>query len=995
MADIAEFLVDRNISSITDNSSTSEKLVAVKQLEAAQAEWQSWLRANEGILPYRQRAEDALADILGKYPYVGVTQNQGMLVRDNLGINTESQGVLSTAQLPQLLPGRPPPASVMRNGVPPTDDAYPQTRPDPADLDQAPPDAKPNVSGAHPFDPYARSLSSGPPGSNSAATDAPSLGGQATRPAPPAGATDATGNSRAGPPNEYEVSANTTPVTTNGNAPSSGRSGPPSEYDDSGNTGGTGTEAGGKIDEEGTGRRESNGLVTVGKQGRTGPPNEYEAGSGGTPPNKVLILRPNKLHEYVNWTYQVGWYMLDIDTYNVFTNSGEDTASLRRYPLMRSGGFAKTGRGLEYDLGLNNLRFTTVVASSNMSPNTSIAEIEMQVVEPYGVSLIADMKRIANSLPNGPHDHFQIPYLIEIKFLGYDDSGRLIPSIPGTGPKLIPCQIINMTFNITSAGTVYDIKMVPYSQQGINNFYGVLREDTRLYGKTFEDYLKGTDGLAAKLKKAGEAELREGKAIFPDEYDFEIVSFDKNRTSDDGKLRQSECTFDVNNGSSVTPISGRKMSLQRAAQAEDVQAATALDPSSAYFQLKAGSNIKDLVRDLAIITKYFQSKITDGQADKSNPMELIKVIPVVKDLGNFDSKRGVYQKKIVYKVMPYYVYGKNNPKTGQAPVNQRGHSKEYNWLFTGKNDDVLGLDLNFNLMYFKVFEKRMTQRALVESGAQVPTESQYPVTSGQDPSQSAMIYKQTTGSTTRGQARGPKPDSVAEYFDQELNSPDLADLVKLDMDIIGDPDFISQDRSVRPKGTDIDAANNGYVDGDVNKGISVDVDGVYIKLNFRTPRDYDDASGLMKLTQEQNMIGGVYQVITVESNFDGGKFTQKLNMVRVFDQVENKIDKQIRDLMQPGGGRAGFSTASSDPNAALRQPGGGRAGFSTADANAAANRRNENIVDRARNEFQQAQDEKLKNSLGNPSLGDDTRGSRGFPDPTDLGRGTGGSLRLP
>ena len=908
--------------SLNSTSSTKEKAAAQSQLNAAKNEWNAWLAANQDTTPYRAAAEGKLSEILQKYPYVTTYTNTGMLVQDRLAIKTD--GSLT-------IPNNSVDPKIGNIQAPNVDDAYPTVAGNVAE-------AKPNITGGNPSDPNRLKSTGGPPDQYSMASDAPSLSGNATSPDATTSGNVTGGNNtvvgRSGPPDQYQATANTTPVTQNGDAASSsGRTGPPSEYDTNSANGRTGPPseydtsnsnttsddsgsngAGSGTDESGTGRREPSGPVTVGQQGRRGPPDEYEAaGSGGTPPNKVMILRPNKLHEYVNWTYQVGWYMLDLATYNSFTSSGTDSAALRKYPIMRSGGFAKTGAGLKYDLGLNSLRVESVIASSNMSPNASIYRIEMQVVEPYGVSLIADLKRMADSLPNGPHDHFQIPYLLDIRFLGYDDTGKMIPSIPQTGPKLIPCQIVNINFNITSAGTVYNISLVPYSQQGINKFYGVLREDARLYGKKFEDILRGADGLAAKLNKASEADVKDGKAEIPDTYDFEIVSFDKNRTANDGKLAQSECTFDIKGGGSVTPIAARKMGNDK------------VDPTEAYFQLKAGSNIKDLVRDIAITTRYFQGKITDGAADKTNPMELIKVVPVVTDLTKFDRKRGVYAKKIIYKVMPYYVYGKNNPKTGQAPVQLRGHSKEYNWLFTGKNDDVLDIDLNFNLMYFKVFEKKATERALLESGAQVPTEPQYATSSGQDTS-SGMVYKQTTGSTTTAAARGPKPDAVAEYFDQELNSPDLADLVKLDMSIIGDPDFIAQDRSVRPKGTDVDAANNGYVDGDVNKGISIDVDGVYVKLNFRTPRDYDDNSGLMALTQEQVMIGGMYQLIRVESEFEGGKFTQKLNMVRVFDQIENKIDKQAKTTDESGTGRRETTTPKAPATVA---PGAGRSGFNT------------------------------------------------------------------
>ena len=115
----------------------------------------------------------------------------------------------------------------------------------------------------------------------------------------------------------------------------------------------------------------------------------------------------------------------------------------------------------------------------------------------------------------------------------------------------------------------------------------------------------------------------------------------------------------------------------------------------------------------------------------------------------------------------------------------------------------------------------------------------------------------------------------------------------------------------------------------------MDVDGVYVKLNFRTPRDYDENSGLMMLSPGQELIGGMYQVITVESVFEGGKFTQKLNMVRVFDQPENKVDKQVaptqREAVAPGAGRSGFSTVTNKPSGTPvdKSPGAGRSGFST------------------------------------------------------------------
>jgi hypothetical protein len=47
----------------------------------------------------------------------------------------------------------------------------------------------------------------------------------------------------------------------------------------------------------------------------------------------------------------------------------------------------------------------------------------------------------------------------------------------------------------------------------------------------------------------------------------------------------------------------------------------------------------------------------------------------------------------------------------------------------------------------------------------------------------------------------------------------------------------------------------------------------------------------MQLSEDQTLISGVYKVITVESNFDNGRFTQTLNLVRAPTQQENTVEK--------------------------------------------------------------------------------------------------------
>ena len=891
-------------------SSEQEIRAAAAQLRAAQAEWQAAIAALPPGHTYGDivRAGQQISD---KYAYVELVHPSASDVNGELAITIGGDKM--------IVPGFGENSEAINTYLidhPSTnvagDDAYQATvMANTQSQLNAEAAAKANTTGSNPNDPNRLQSTSTPPDQTSVASDSPDLAGKPTTSTATAGppneyqasSTSASASaSRTGPPGEYDSNtANTTPVTQNGDgsgsSSASGRTGPPNEYeagssssngstqqgstsDDSGAAGGTGTQNGTAADQGGAGRRENNGSVTT---GQAGAPSQANGGNsaGGTPNNSKIKLRPNKLHEYVNWTYNIGWYMLDASTYNSFTSSNSDSANLRNRPIAKSGGFKKTGQGLDFDLSIISLTTRGVIGNSTQSPGANLFEIRMQVMEPYGVSLIGRLKEMA-----GPQDdQFQIPYLLEIKWNGYDDTSRPVTNIPETGPKLIPVQIINITFRITSAGTVYEITMVPYSQQGINMIDGVLRQDVQLYGDSLGALLKdGYYSLKQFLQRKAAKDVAEGSAEFADDYDFEIRSFDANRSPND-KLATEKVTFNQEGGQGT-------VIMLRGMPDPDGGSETRNDPTKQYFKIRGGSTIVGAITQLAKNSQYYQKLIVDTpNSDKSNPLLTIKVVPVVKDLGKYDRIRKTYQKKIVYKIMPYYSYGEVYPHAGQADVSQRGMVKEYNYIFTGKNSDIVDVDLQYNLMYFKVFQKAPDQKGNASTTTIVEKrpETKNPI----GPDQTVYSARTATGGGGYEQeySKGFRPTSVQEYFDQALNSS-AADLVALNLTIIGDPDWIPQDRSVRPKDIDINADNSGFVDNNYAMGIATDVDSVYVKLGFKTPRDYNDKTGLMELSAGQELVGGSYKVVTVESNFEGGKFTQVLELVRTPGQKENKPNKQ-------------------------------------------------------------------------------------------------------
>ena len=77
------------------------------------------------------------------------------------------------------------------------------------------------------------------------------------------------------------------------------------------------------------------------------------------------------------------------------------------------------------------------------------------------------------------------------------------------------------------------------------------------------------------------------------------------------------------------------------------------------------------------------------------------MIPEVQLLG-FDSKRGTFQKKFVYHVSKYDAYNTKDPNAViMAPTQV---VKDYQYIYTGKNSDILDFTLEFNALYFTALQ---------------------------------------------------------------------------------------------------------------------------------------------------------------------------------------------------------------------------------------------------------------------------------------------------
>lgn len=217
--------------------------------------------------------------------------------------------------------------------------------------------------------------------------------------------------------------------------------------------------------------------------------------------------------------------------------------------------------------------------------------------------------------------------------------------------------------------------------------------------------------------------------------------------------------------------------------------------------------------------------------------------------------------------------------------------REYNYIFTGKNIDVLNFDLEYNNLFFQASTKAEDQQAKGETAPQAE-EKPKPVYNT-DPLKSifaelnmvsggAGAATQEMAATSGNSASGQPADSgtqIAKILHDSLYNATERGLLNAQLQIVGDPVYlIGSGIDARPQLT---GQNSETIEGEANI-FSRECDVIF---NFRFPGDYPTANELAGGSKfvampQQSRYSGLYQVATVENYLGGGEFKQTLQLIR-------------------------------------------------------------------------------------------------------------------
>ncbi len=607
-------------------------------------------------------------------------------------------------------------------------------------------------------------------------------------------------------------------------------------------------------------------------------------------------LLKSKPHDIIARSSGIG---TDANQGSPYTNLNEATSGFNISDRQKSAILkSREVLGKNRDIYIKSVTMNSLPGLNEKRRLTSVTDITMELVEPYGITLLERIRGAA--INNSYLDHLDAPYLLTVEFRGFDEQSRVINQFGKDATKrVIPIKIVDMQMDVNQGGTVYTVKALPYNEFGFVNTYTELKTAGSLYPqhKTVADVVGALEDL---LNQSAEDDVTTGKAAVRDKYQISIHQDLK-----------PEKPFEVD-------------SIDQVGMLQPSQSVDTGDIPTEYMKLNPGNNIIKVLEEIMKGHPDFtEKKFTQFKEKAGRELGLAQFkggaqavleqaegfyfqyfrikSSVIPDDSDFDLKRATNPKIIKFTVEPYkiHAYSLSLPGISTGKNFMNFVFKTYNYIFTGDNVDVLDLNINYRVAYYQGALKNVQatneRKNTIEDTSAKNTGGTTAVEHFGDGN--LLLKKETTNFSSPGTGKtGGTPTELDAFLDT-LTHP-LADMVNIRMEILGDPAWLGQSQFIpvtpelfgnkrihRDSNMDYWQANRGGIWNDQLRCYNPDVAEPIILLNFRMPTDLNDRTGVYDLQSDQSAeFSGLYRVIGVEHNFSDGKYTNVLQLTRFNNQ---------------------------------------------------------------------------------------------------------------
>ena len=626
----------------------------------------------------------------------------------------------------------------------------------------------------------------------------------------------------------------------------------------------------------------------------------------------------NPLDGYANYTYGLSLHIVPKETYNGLAAGGSYNAGsnvlIASAGRQGQAGFGRHPRFAE-DFYFDSLKCTTVIGYNSMSRGTNVIDVNFTIIEPYGITLLDRLLAVATGI--GAQNWNQMPFMLQIDFFGNTDDGT--PEQITGHTKYIPIKIIACNIKASARGSEYKFSAVPYNHVAVHDTLVAVPKNLEVVAGTVGEFFAGAGGGegsseggdaasgdsgdggtgAASSAAGGDAgpgaagtgnssggsdedrgsftaalngyqkELFDlGHQSLKDEYKFEI----------DGDIAKAFIVDNTNNNVKSAPMASSKNGqgmMKNGLAARLSGSSVPVTLGKQVIPINAGTSIVDVINMVIRNSTYISEQVNLKQSNSgagSSSLDFYKIIPKI-EIGEFDKKRKVYQKTITYQVKKSSYF---NTKFPGAPRGiPSSWQKEYNYIYTGKNNSILDFAIEFDTMFYTAMTanaKKLDRIPVTATEAEKEEEEG----GGNDGGKEVVIDSLQCKFVPNQMQVGPEAighnqpkNIIANDLYQSIMSNSRGDMINVKLKITGDPTLIKQDDLY----------------GSLGSSVPMDAKEVFAKLTFKSPSDIQQDVGLYDFDSYPNAaFSGIYKIIVIDNVFERGQFTQTLDLIRLFEQ---------------------------------------------------------------------------------------------------------------
>lgn len=562
-----------------------------------------------------------------------------------------------------------------------------------------------------------------------------------------------------------------------------------------------------------------------------------------------------------------------------------------------------------FDMFIDNVEIDTIMGPNEASGATTVTSIKFDVIEPYSINGFIEALHVS-AVAAGYLNYTHASYVLKLEFKGYrSDSPLAAPEVVPDSTRYFLFGFTGVDVEVTEKGTRYRCKAVPFNEKAFGQ-PNTIKSPVSMHGITnkqiLDDLCDKLNGVISDDDKSSKAETK--VATKSDRY---FVKFPTRNS--DGSFNYDE----VNKIGTVNLVSidrsNRLFSFRDPGDpgvgktaykivGETVQGKESPETKDSQVQFRQGAKIHEIISSVVRDSEYLKNKLKKltSYLDEYGYLDYFIIKVDVTNQKEIDPVSRKPFQDFTFSVIPYKIHFTRVPGYASQKIDVNNFKnivlKEYNYIYTGANNDIINFRLNFNTLYFEAIPKALgdndqpssrfssDERAKYDqkvNGDDLDTLKKETVGTPMMRTSDTPTYVQQRGGNAGQPSDDPYLTLARNMHESIVNSQ--ASMISGEVEIVGDPYYLIQGGigSYNPKNSKATDRMNEL--GDANHLLGE----VLIQIKFNNPVGIQslEQGGGYAFSDERVPFSGIYRVNKAKSTFSDGIFKQRLDIIRMAGQI--------------------------------------------------------------------------------------------------------------